>query len=171
MIQAACDCGLIYHVRRLPVHCECGAVLTAGTVSEATTIRIEQGSVPPGGIPANRRFKLGPGTHLRRMIAEADRWAAYARWIPGLQAFSFAKSEACYCEQRAAEMDAHGIQWCRDNVATILQWLKEGAEQAGVPFVAVIARLLIRTAIQLAQQDADRAEQQPKAAEIAQGPT
>lgn len=36
----------------------------------------------------------------------------------------------CKCFQRAQAMDANGLDWCRENVSTIVSWLKETASES-----------------------------------------
>jgi hypothetical protein len=61
------------------------------------------------------------------------------------------KSDDCQCDKRAAEMDANGVQWCKDNEDTICEWLRESAKNRNIPFIEFLARQLIREAIRRAE--------------------
>lgn len=56
----------------------------------------------------------------------------------------------CACNDRAREMDARGPQWCRDNLETIVGWLREEAENRSLPFIEFAARRLVIQAIEWA---------------------
>lgn len=58
----------------------------------------------------------------------------------------------CACNFRAAIMDARGIDWCEENLDTIVGWLREEAEKRGLPFVDVAGRLIVRRAIAAARR-------------------
>jgi hypothetical protein len=47
-------------------------------------------------------------------------------------------------------MDAMGPDWCAENIATIVGWLKEEADRRGLPFSGVAADLLVRFSIRIA---------------------
>ncbi len=53
----------------------------------------------------------------------------------------------CKCEQHIREMDASGVEWCERNIGTIIEWLREEAQRANLPFTEIGAKLLIRRAI------------------------
>lgn len=44
-------------------------------------------------------------------------------------------------------MDWRGVEWCRNNLETIVGWLKEEADRRKMPFVEVGARQLVKLAI------------------------
>jgi hypothetical protein len=73
----------------------------------------------------------GPGTRLKALLARL-----------GLKSMG-----GCRCNARAREMDRRGAGWCRDNMDTIVGWLREEAKARGLPFVAPAARLLVRLAL------------------------
>lgn len=53
----------------------------------------------------------------------------------------------CSCNGRAALMDQQGIEWCENNIDTIVGWLKEEANNRKLPFIDSIGKLLVRKAI------------------------
>jgi hypothetical protein len=84
-------------------------------------------------------YKPGPGSELRKMLA----W--FAR-----------PSDTCKCETRAETMNDWGVEGCRTNLDTIIEWLLEEAQLRG-PFITrklahgkftrTIAKSLVLTAI------------------------
>jgi hypothetical protein len=78
----------------------------------------------------------GPGTELKKMLSKI-----------GIKA-----SPTCSCNTRARIMDEKGVQWCRDNVDTVVGWLREEATKRGLPFVDMAGKLLVKRAISLAEK-------------------
>ena len=58
----------------------------------------------------------------------------------------------CSCNQRAAEMDRRGCDWCEENLDVIVGWLREEAHKRKLPFVDFAGRLLVRRAISNARK-------------------
>jgi hypothetical protein len=81
---------------------------------------------------------LGVGSHLKRLLARI-----------GITA-----SPECFCNVRAAEMDANGVDWCEQHLSTIVGWLREEAAKRGLPFLDAAGRLLVRRAIRNARRSA-----------------
>ena len=78
-------------------------------------------------------YRPGPGSELKKLLA----W--FAR-----------PSDACQCETRADTMNDWGVEGCRENLDTILDWLMEEAQLRKLPhgrFTRAIARSLVLTAI------------------------
>jgi hypothetical protein len=78
-------------------------------------------------------YRPGPGNELRKMLA----W--FAR-----------PSDTCKCETRAETMNDWGVEGCRTNLDTIIEWLLEEAQLRGLPhgkFTRTIAKSLVLTAI------------------------
>jgi hypothetical protein len=84
--------------------------------------------------------QAGPGSELKRLLG---RIGIKAR--PG-----------CACNRRAKHMDKMGARWCRDNIQTICQWLKEEATGRGLPFLESAARALVLLAIRRAEKKGPR---------------
>lgn len=76
----------------------------------------------------------GPGTELTKLLS----W--FAKDTPG-----------CKCKDRAHIMDIWGVQGCRNNIETILDWLEEAAKQRSLPFVRALAKSLVNLAINRAE--------------------
>lgn len=70
-----------------------------------------------------------------------------------LKRFGFEYTPDCPCESHAAEMDARGCKWCRDNIDIIVGWMKEEAENRKVPFIAFVTRRIVLKAIALAERN------------------
>ena len=101
-------------------------------------LRRNCGAVSPKVVlPASKRAH-GPGTELKALLARV-----------GITA-----SPDCPCNDRAAEMDRQGVEWCEANVDTIVGWLREQAEARGLPFLDLAGRLLVRRAIRNARKAA-----------------
>jgi hypothetical protein len=49
-------------------------------------------------------------------------------------------------------MDEEGPQWCRNNIKTIVGWLKEEAEERHLPFTVIGATILVKLAIRNAER-------------------
>jgi hypothetical protein len=80
----------------------------------------------------------GPGTELKKLLARV-----------GIVA-----TPDCSCNARAAEMDRQGVDWCEQNVDTIVGWLREQATARGLPFFDLAGRMLVRRAIANARRNA-----------------
>jgi len=73
----------------------------------------------------------GAGTELKKLLGKIGIYS----------------SPNCSCNKRAATMDKNGIQWCEDNIDTIIGWLKEEATKRKLPFIEYAAKLLVKRAI------------------------
>jgi hypothetical protein len=80
----------------------------------------------------------GPGTELKKLLARVG----------------ITNAPDCPCNDRAAEMDRQGVEWCEAHLNTIVGWLREQAEARGLPFLDVAGRLLVRRAINNARKAA-----------------
>ncbi len=81
----------------------------------------------------------GPGSELLRLLT-------FFKWMCNLK--------DCDCNQRAAEMNKNGPEWCEDNIGAIVDWLKENARKCKMPFSELIARRIVRLAIRRSQKAA-----------------
>lgn len=53
----------------------------------------------------------------------------------------------CSCATRAREMDQRGVEWCEQNIDTIVGWLREEANKRSIPFIDAAGRILVRRSI------------------------
>lgn len=56
-------------------------------------------------------------------------------------------SPTCSCKRHAIEMNEKGVEWCEQNITTILGWLKEESEKRKIPFIESLASLVVKRAI------------------------
>jgi hypothetical protein len=49
-------------------------------------------------------------------------------------------------------MDEHGIEWCDNNIDTIVGWLREEATNRRMPFANFIGKIIVRVAISNARR-------------------
>lgn len=82
----------------------------------------------------------GPGTELKKL----------------LKMIGITATPNCQCNQRAKVMDERGCDWCRDNIETICDWLKEESEKRGMLFVRSAARMVVKRAISNARAVASK---------------
>jgi hypothetical protein len=89
----------------------------------------------PGYEPPIAPRSHGPGTELKKLLAG---WP-----------FRIVATPDCKCTSRAAYMDSKGCDWCEspEGMAEIMGFLREAAEERGLPFLDLAARLLVRRAI------------------------
>jgi len=92
------------------------------------------GYAPPQ--PAPPPPTHGPGTELKALLATI-----------GITA-----TPNCSCNARAALMDANGCDWCEANIDEIVGWLREAAQERGLPFLDAAGRMLVRRAIHTARR-------------------
>jgi|LakMenEpi03Aug12_release.lakeMendotaPanAssembly.Ray.scaffolds.fasta_scaffold503657_2 hypothetical protein len=76
----------------------------------------------------------GPGTELTKLLS----W--FAKDTPG-----------CKCKDHANLMNVWGVDGCRNNMETILQWLETAAKDRGIPFIKPLAKSLVNLAIKRAE--------------------
>jgi hypothetical protein len=79
----------------------------------------------------------GAGSELKKLLS----------WL------RISAESGCNCEEHAAEMDQRGTQWCRDNIATIVGWLKAAAAKRRIIFNRPAAYALVRLAIMRAERN------------------
>lgn len=70
-----------------------------------------------------------------------------------LKLIGIVAAPGCSCNARAKLMNDNGIQWCKDNISTIVSWLKEEAEKRKLPFLEYVARKIIKVAIYKAEKN------------------
>lgn len=77
----------------------------------------------------------GPGTELHALLGEI-----------GIEPGN------CSCAEHIQQMNQNGLQWCAENVETIIDWLQEEARKRGLPFVRLIGAGIVRKALRRAQE-------------------
>lgn len=92
---------------------------------------------PPGGRTMTTTT-IGPGTHLKNMLA----WFNIK-----------AKEKGCKCAHMEKKMNQNGPQWCRDHMQEIVDHLAKEAKKRKLPFVRLAAEKLVRMAIRKAEKD------------------
>lgn len=110
----------------------CGALVSVQTAPERIIAYCSGGR--------NRRRRGGPGTELSK----------------SLKRLGFRPKEGCACTEHAADMDRRGVQWCRENVDTIMGWLEDEATRRGFRWLFRMSpvRTLVHNAIAAAEQKA-----------------
>lgn len=77
---------------------------------------------------------FGPGTELKKQLSK----------------IGIVATPDCSCNARANTMDANGIEWCQENIETIVGWLREESSKRQLPFADFAGRLLVKRSIKLA---------------------
>ena len=85
---------------------------------------------------AQKSFGEGVGTELKGLLS-----------MIGIKS-----SPTCSCNKRARSMNEHGIQWCKDNIPTIVGWLEEEAKKRKLPFLKFAATKIVKLAIYRAEK-------------------
>jgi hypothetical protein len=78
----------------------------------------------------------GPGTILSNMISS----------------MGIKSTPNCSCRRHAIEMNIKGPDWCEANMDTILAWLKEESSKRSLPFVEMVARMIVQRAIKTSRR-------------------
>ncbi len=101
-------------------------------IEEYEALRAKYDSQPPGGA----------GTELKAI----------------LNGMGFKRRKGCKCERRARFMDRMGVEWCLQNIDTIVGWLREehGRKKTVIPFMRLAAEQLVRLAIRRARKKGNR---------------
>ncbi len=86
--------------------------------------------------PPHPALEKGAGTELKKLLAK----------------FGLKPDKNCKCAQHIREMNANGIDWCNQNISTIIGWLKEEAARANLPFFETGAKTLVKRAISNAKK-------------------
>lgn len=83
----------------------------------------------------NQVIEDGAGTELKKL----------------LKMIGITSTPNCSCNAKAKLMNQNGIQWCKDNIDTIVGWLKEEATKRNLPFFTYGAKKLVKLAISRAE--------------------
>jgi len=79
----------------------------------------------------------GVGTELKKILS----------WM------RIKSTPTCSCNQRAKTMNDNGIEWCKENVDQICDWLQEESEKRKIPFFRYGANKLLKLAISRAERN------------------
>lgn len=99
-------------------------------------------NMPKPKNPAPQLFEFnpaGPGSQLKKLLSKV-----------GIRS-----SATCSCNARAKKMDEMGIEWCEQNIAEIVGWLKEEATKRKLPFLSFPAKVMVQRAIKIAKKARD----------------
>lgn len=92
---------------------------------------------PLTGAPVNNAPAVdGPGAYLKKYLSK----------------IGITSTPTCSCNAKARHMDTMGVEWCEENLDTIVGWLKEEAEKRSLPFFDWPARMLVKKAISSAKR-------------------
>jgi hypothetical protein len=109
---------------------------------DMVTVDVDHPAYPrapkPGFSQAAAPAPGGAGTELKKLLGKI-----------GIKA-----SPSCSCNKRAIVMDNNGIEWCENNIDTIIGWLKEEATKRKLPFIDMAGRMLVKKAISNAKKNA-----------------
>lgn len=98
---------------------------------------IDTSMTPPKKIETIIETNGGAGTELKKL----------------LKTIGITASPTCSCNARARKMDENGIEWCENNIDTIVTWLREEATKRKLPFVDMAGKILVKRAIKNAKKN------------------
>jgi len=90
------------------------------TISIGNRLRVEDGK-PELSTPGK-----GPGTRLSNLLS----------WF---------KTDSCGCQERADIMDAWGVEGCKENLPTILFWLRSSAAAQNLPYSETGMKIILHS--------------------------
>jgi hypothetical protein len=98
--------------------------------------RIEQQQTIVNNVSNAPISSSGAGTELKKLLGK----------------IGIKSSPTCSCNKRATLMDTNGIEWCENNIDTIVGWLKEEATKRKLPFIDMAGKILVKKAISNAKK-------------------
>jgi hypothetical protein len=126
------ECNIISELAREPYYptpeeCQgCGRCTPSQSVNDVTRTIANQLLIASNKPPLLETVG-GPGTTLKKTLS----------W--------FHTSSSCGCEERAAIMDAWGVQGCEENIRTILFWLRDSAASQGLPYSEAAMTVILKS--------------------------
>lgn len=126
------ECNIISELAResyypTPEECRgCGRCTPSQSVNDVTRTIANQLLVASGK-PTLLEAGSGPGTTLKKTLS----------W--------FHTSNSCGCEERAAIMDAWGVEGCKENIRIILHWLRDSAASQGLPYSETAMLIILKS--------------------------
>lgn len=116
-----------------PPHCVC-------RLQDLDSIGVQSEPIPGQKTVVRQNLfdvkKIGPGTMLKNILST----------------FGIKATAGCSCNAKANIMDEKGIEWCENNIDTIVGWLREESQKRGLPFVNSLGKLLVKKAIKNAKR-------------------
>lgn len=106
-----------------------------GSVEDAEKFRQEWGYLLRSIHDEDPDTEQGPGTELKRLLKK----------MLGIKPCQT-------CQYYARQMNHHGVEWCKANVETILDWLADNAKKRGWIFSKTIVRPVVMRAITNAER-------------------
>lgn len=82
----------------------------------------------------------GAGTELKKLLAKV-----------GIVA-----TPNCTCNKRAITMNVRGVEWCEENIDTIVGWLREEANKRKLPFIDMAGKAIVKMAIKRAKRNSSK---------------
>jgi hypothetical protein len=107
-----------------PVRCACG-------------FRAEAADSVPPPTKAAQPTQGGPGTELSKTLAM----------------FGIHSTSGCKCKDRARQMDRNGVEWCKQHIDEIVDWMQEESRKRRLPFIRKAAEMIVKRAIRRAEGD------------------
>jgi len=78
----------------------------------------------------------GPGTELKKLLSK----------------IGIVASPKCSCTQRMHIMNKQGVQWCKDHIEEIVNWLEQEAQKRRLPFMRFLGKKLVQMAIRRSEK-------------------
>jgi len=102
----------------------------------ATQVTIERSRMSDRVKEANSSIGDGPGTELKNILSY----------------IGIKSTENCSCNKRARHMNNMGINWCKENLDLVCDWLKEESERRKIPYFKYAAKKIVELAISRAER-------------------
>jgi hypothetical protein len=104
--------------------------------TSAIKVTIERSRMSDRAKEANSSIGDGPGTELKNMLSY----------------IGIKSTENCSCNKRARYMNNMGINWCKNNLDLVCDWLKEESEKRNIPYFKYAAKKIVELAISRAER-------------------
>lgn len=83
------------------------------------------------------QIQAGVGTELKKLFSK----------------IGIVPTPNCSCNRHSSAMDYKGIEWCEENIDTILEWLKEESDKRKLPFSKFVTKKIVKIAINRAKKE------------------
>ena len=135
--------GYTFEEVRACIVSEDGDQITVDVDHPAYPREAKPGFVRPKAMARTPPPTHGPGVELKKLLL-----------LVGIVA-----TPNCACNARARMMDEYEARkpgWCLEHIEEIVGWLREEATKRGLPFIATLAKLMVRRAIHNARKEASK---------------